>query len=392
MNLVHINEQENNYYETIIHNFALKGYRSLAIAKKNDSRFNLVGLVALEDPIRPDAYKTVQEIKDLGITVKILTGDNVAIAQEVAKDVGLKGHIISFAQHSAKDYHALKTLIETSDGFADIFPKDKYAIVQMLQSNKNIVGMTGDGINDAPALRQAEVGIAVSTATDIARESASVVLTQPGLYNIIDLVKQGRSIFERVSTWIFNKITRTIFKIIFIMIPFLILGKFIISSSALLLLILMTDFVKLSLSTDNERISQHPSIWNIKKLTAIAAIIGLVMVIQALILLFIGLHYFNFDENQHIYTYSFAILFYFAVCSILIARERGYFWQSVPGKIFLISIVIDTIVGFIITSFGWLGFKAISPWWSLGILLYASMCTFLINDALKQALFKKYGR
>ena len=202
--------------EDISDNSAKKGFRTLAVGSGRESGpIEVIGLVTLYDPPRPDALNLIDRLHDLGISVKMLTGDALQIAQEIGKSVGLKNvRRISEVKDSGTDGNAgPMNLLESADGLAEIFPEDKYDVIKQLQSTGHIVGMTGDGVNDAPALRQAEVGIAVSTATDVAKGAASVVLTEAGLINIIALVEQGRIIYQRILTWVLNKISRTIFKI-----------------------------------------------------------------------------------------------------------------------------------------------------------------------------------
>ena len=163
----------------------------------------------------------------------------------------------------AKPGNEAVDLLAGADGFAEVYPEDKYIVVQHLQAAGHVTGMTGDGVNDAPALRQAEVGIAVSTATDVAKGAASVVLTEPGLTNIVALVEQGRTIYQRILTWIINKISRTILKAAFVAIAFVVTGKFVVSAFAMLLLVFMTDFAKIALATDHVRSSSKPETWNI---------------------------------------------------------------------------------------------------------------------------------
>ena len=178
-----------------------KGARSLAVARgPENGPFELIGLVALFDPLRPDAKQLIAELNSLGISVKMLTGDGLSVAQEIGHDLDLKNiHRISDIK-SSRDQTTEDSinLLEDSDGLAEVYPEDKYTVVRQLQAAGHIVGMTGDGVNDAPALRQAEVGIAVKSATDVAKGAASVVLTDPGLIDIIALVEQGRSIYQRI--------------------------------------------------------------------------------------------------------------------------------------------------------------------------------------------------
>ena len=266
--------------------FAKRGFRTIAVAKTEDNGVHIIGLVALEDSPIPGAKQVITDLEDLQIKIKLLTGDALPIAQEIAKRVGLEESAVSFSQYKElkqqKNLEAAEELIMKYTVFAKIYPEDKYNIVKILQTAGRIVGMTGDGVNDAPALQQAEVGIAVSNATDVAKKAASIVLTQPGLEAIKELIVLGRLVFQRINTWIINKISRTVLKTGFIVSAFLLTGKFVISSAEMLLLIFMTDFIKLSLSTDNERISKKPCIWEIATLTRVGVILGVAMTIEAL--------------------------------------------------------------------------------------------------------------
>ena len=189
-------------------------------------------------------------------------------------------------------------LFAGADGFAEVFPEDKYIVVQHLQAAGHVTGMTGDGVNDAPALRQAEVGIAVSTATDVAKGAASVVLTEPGLTNIVALVEQGRTIYQRILTWIINKISRTILKAAFVAIAYVVTGKFVVSAFAMLLLTFMTDFAKIALATDHVRSSRKPETWNIGGFITVSVILGMAMVAEALFFLWIRLVALRFGDQR----------------------------------------------------------------------------------------------
>jgi plasma-membrane proton-efflux P-type ATPase len=229
---------------------AAKGYRALAVARGPETGApTLIGLVTLFDPPRPDAKALIASLRGLGISVKMLTGDALAVARDIAHGVGLPNIQRVADLKSAGDQAGTRAAdpLGSVDGFAEVYPEDKYVVVQRLQAAGHVTGMTGDGVNDAPALRQAEVGIAVSSATDVAKGAASVVLTEPGLTNIVTLVEQGRTIYQRILTWIINKISRTILKAAFVAIAFVVTGKFVVSASAMLLLVFMTDFAKIAL-------------------------------------------------------------------------------------------------------------------------------------------------
>ena len=237
-------------------------------------------------------------------------------------------------------------LLAGADGFAEVYPEDKYIVVQHLQAAGHVTGMTGDGVNDAPALRQAEVGIAVSTATDVAKGAASVVLTEAGLTNIVALVEQGRTIYQRILTWIINKISRTILKAAFVAIAFVVTGKFVVSAFAMLLLVFLTDFAKISLATDNVRPSKKPETWNIGGFIAVSVVLGVAMVAETLFLLWIGWTKFGLATNNNaLYTFSFLMLLYFAVFSVVSARERHWFWATLPSKTFMLALAADAIIG-----------------------------------------------
>jgi len=390
-----LDEKSEANLEARVNEFAKKGYRTLAVSKaKIKNRPELVGIVALYDPPRPDSIKLIKELRNFGLSVKMLTGDALPIAQEIGRDVGIGDRIVKVSElKELEKSNPLKAveLVEKSDGFAEVYPEDKYLIVKNFQAKGHIVGMTGDGVNDAPALKQAEVGIAVNNATDVAKGAASIVLTDEGLTDINGPIKIGRMMFQRINTWILNKITRTVLKTCFIVLAFLLLGKFVISASAMLIMIFMTDFVKISLSTDNVRWSKKPSIWDIDGLAKISVVLGLIMVVEAFGLLYIGLHYFNLGvDNGALSTFSFEILFFFAMFSIFVVREKGHFWDTAPSKILLSILLADMTLGVVLSTFGLLGLKAIPLIETIVVIGYAFLFSLIINDFIKFALLKKW--
>jgi magnesium-transporting ATPase (P-type) len=281
-------------------------------------------------------------------------------------------------------------LLAGADGFAEVYPEDKYIVVQHLQAAGHVTGMTGDGVNDAPALRQAEVGIAVSTATDVAKGAASVVLTEPGLTNIVALVEQGRTIYQRILTWIINKISRTILKAAFVAIAFVVTGKFVVSAFAMLLLVFMTDFAKIALATDHVRPSKKPETWNIEGFITVSVVLGVVMLAEALFLLWIGWSHFGLaTSNDALYTFSFLMLLYFAVFSVVSARERRAFWSTMPSKALMAALIADPLTGTILTRVGLPGLMPL-PWsQTLAIFAYAMVACLMVNDAVKVLMIKR---
>jgi plasma-membrane proton-efflux P-type ATPase len=371
---------------------AAKGYRTLAVARGPEAGSpTLLGLVSLYDPPRPDAKQLIAELQGLAVPVKMLTGDALPVALEIGQGVGLPNirRVADLKAAGALASNEAVDLLAGADGFAEVYPEDKYTVVKHLQAAGHVTGMTGDGVNDAPALRQAEVGIAVSSATDVAKGAASVVLTEPGLTNIVALVEQGRTIYQRILTWIINKISRTILKAAFVAIAFVVTGKFVVSAFAMLMLVFMTDFAKISLATDNVRPSKKPETWNIGGFITVSVVLGVAMLAETLLLLWIGWSHFGLatDDNA-LYTFSFLMLLYFAVFSVVSARERSWFWATLPSKTFLSALAADAFTGTVLTFVGLPGLKAL-PWWQMvAVFVYAMVACLVLNDAVKVAMIK----
>jgi H+-transporting ATPase len=389
-----LDDNSTEQLESRMSEFAAKGYRTLAVAKTNGQKQpKLVGLVTLHDAPRPDSKQLIQALKELGISVKMLTGDALPIAKEIAADVGLGDNVIRAAD--------LKELIkenaidaaqaaDKSDGFAEIYPEDKYTIVKSLQAAKHVVGMTGDGVNDAPALRQAEVGIAVSNATDIAKSAASVVLTNEGLTSIIDLVKNGRVIYERITAWILSKIVRTLQIATFVVLSYLLTGDYVVSAFAIILYFFMTDFVKIALSTDHLKWSTKPDVWNVTGLVKASTALSLLVIAESFALLYVGLNIFHLTvADQSLYTFTFEILFYSAMFLIFNVRERGHFWNTRPSRTLLVAIISSMIAAIIVTTIGLPGLTPISPAVTLFVVSCSAVFSLIVNDLVKFLLVKR---
>lgn len=374
--------------------YASKGYRTLAVAiDYGQGNIKIVGLAALYDMPRPDAKKLMDDLRNLGVSIKILTGDALPIAIETAKRVGLKGTITlssEFEKEMDKNPAKAADIIEKSEGFAEIYPQDKYTIVKSLQSKGHIVGMTGDGVNDAPSLKQAEVGIAVNNATDVAKGAASVVLMGKELTNILDLIKIGRMIYQRIITWILNKVVKTFQIVVFVVIAFFLTHKFIVSAYDVVLLLLFIDFVTLSISTDNVRWSKTPDVWDVSGIVKTSVILGALVVLESLAILYIGFAYFGLGSNIGLLnTYSFSIIFYFGLLSVFVVRERGHFWNSVPSKSLLYIILIDMLLVGAVVTLGIPGLKPLPLVDTLSVVGMSAFFSFVINDFAKYLLFKQ---
>lgn len=369
------------------------GQRALAVAAgPQGATPNLLGLVTLADPLRPDSAELITTLADLGVSVKMLTGDGLAVAEEIAHEVGLHA-IVRVAdldiRHTAG---APADPLAGVDGLAEVYPEDKYLVVKRLQDAGHITGMTGDGVNDAPALRQAEVGIAVSTATDVAKGAASVVLTQPGLTNIVALVRQGRTIYQRILTWIINKVSQTILKAAFVAVPFILTGRFVVSALTMLLLVFITDFAKITLATDNVHPSRRPETWRIGGYIATSAALGLAMSTEALVLLHLAWTRLGLADNAALLeSFSLVTLLSFSVFSIISTRERRLFWKSQPSRTLVVALTATLVGGIAFTFLGLPGFARL-PWPHVGfITAFSAIACLVVNDFLKAALIRRWA-
>ena len=372
---------------------AQKGFRILAVARaEDDGPLRIVGLALLSDPPRPDSRELIADLRSLGVTVKMLTGDALPVARQIGRDLGF-GNIASVPRPAAGERAGqIGALISANDGLAEIFPEDKFLVVKGLQERGHVVAMTGDGVNDAPALKQAEVGIAVSGATDVAKGAASVVLITEGLTGIVELMRNGRIIHQRVLTWIINKVSRTVLKCGFVVLPLLLTGKFVISALGILLVTFMTDFAKTALSTDRARPSPTPETWNIGPLMWIAAALGLLMLSEALAVLAFGWHRFDLAHDAgRLQTFAFQTLLFFAVFSMLSLRERRAFWASAPSAVLTLALGADAAVGLLIGAYGLAEMKPLPVSETALIVGVAFVFSLVVNDFVKVALMARYG-
>ena len=366
-----------------------KGFRVLAIAiseKSDFGNFKFAGLLALADPLRPDSKSIVEEIKKFGIKVKILTGDNMEIAKEITKQVSSGSKIIRMKDLDGLSESEQMEIIEDCDGFAEIYPEDKYKIVKLLQSKGHIVGMTGDGVNDSPALKQSEVGIAVSNSTDVAKTSASIVLTRPGLSEIADAIVTSRQIFQRMLTWVINKITKVILFDGVLLFGFLIFHNIIISTIGMVLLIFANDFLTMSISTDNVKYTGNPNKWNVKNITLASLPVSLFLILGGIICILVSRKYFNLDLAG-LQGFVTLLLILMSIFKIFIVRERRHFWSSRPGML-LVLISAIALIGFSLMGIFGLIISKLNFFYVLFI-LGMSLIFNIISDFPKYYLFKK---
>jgi H+-transporting ATPase len=367
-----------------VETWASQGFKTLAIAIDKSGVTTMAGIAALIDPPIPDSAKMISKIKELGIKVKMLTGDALPIARQIAIQVGVGKDIVAaglFRNHAK--INDIYKIIFAHNGFAEVLPEDKFNIVKALQQRHEITGMTGDGVNDAPALKQAEVGIAVRSATDVAKQAASVILLHEGLDSIISLITVGRTTHHRITNWVVSKISKTLFTVVFVCAAYFITGQFVVNAFDMILLLFIVDFVSLTLSTDTVTWSKNPESWAIRPLVKKGFIIGLLNITEALIWLFIGRKYFEMPGLNELHSFGFAILFFTGIFNILIIRTPGRFYQQPIGKALLYAIIADVLFSFVMLTVGVPGFQSLSTLITGCSLLYFLFCSLVINDWVK---------
>jgi H+-transporting ATPase len=374
-----------------VEEMSIRGYRTLGVAKSSvDDLDNVqfVGLLSLADPPRADSRDMIAGAIKLGVKPMMLTGDNIAIAREIARQVSIGDKIIRMEEFRKMDEAQQARTIEEIDGFAEIYPEDKYEIVQLLQSIGHLVAMTGDGVNDAPALKQAEMGIAVSSATDVAKAAASTVLTEPGVGVIIDAIKTSRHIYQRMLTWVINKVTKVIQVVGLLTIGFLWFHDTVISLLGMTLLIFANDFVTMSLATDNVEYTANPNTWNVRNIAFASLIVGALLVGEGAIALIVGSRYFHLPFDQ-LRTFMVLALIFTSQFRVYIVRERNHFWSSRPGRELLMATASSIVVFSILGVFGLFVPRVTLPQ-MLFALGFSALFTFAI-DYPKFFAFRNFG-
>jgi H+-transporting ATPase len=374
-----------------VQELSLKGCRALGVARSEDGKpesLQFVGILALSDPLRPDSKSTISEIRESGVRPMMLTGDNFSVAKEIASQAGIGGKIIRISDVNSLPEKEQPAAIDGCDGIAEIYPEDKFRIVKMIQSRGHMAGMTGDGVNDAPALKQAEMGIAVSNATDVAKAAASMVIIEPGTKVIIEAIKTSRQIYQRMLTWAINKITKSIQFLGLLTIGFFWFHDNIVSLSGLMLAVFANDFMTISLATDNASSTNNPNKWNVMNITIASAILGMLLVIQGLISIYVAINYFKMDLDT-LRPFMVILLVYTSQFRVLMVRERRHFWSSIPGRDLLITATV-TLAAF--TLVGALGFVMPAvPLAALAFLFVFSLLFTLLMDIPKYYAFRKLG-
>jgi len=377
--------------EQAVNEFAGRGFRSLGVARADEKgKWRFLGILPLFDPPREQAKATIASAKEMGVIVKMVTGDQIAIARETSRQLGLGTNILDatgLGDSKKIETTAETALIEKADGFAQVFPEHKFHIVDILQKRGHIVGMTGDGVNDAPALKKADCGIAVSGATDAARAAASIVLLTDGLSVIIDAIKESRRIFQRMNSYAIYRIAETLRVLFFMTLAILVFNFYPLTAVMIVMLALLNDGAILSIAYDNVHYKNKPEAWNMKLVLGISTVLGVIGVVSAFGLFYLGERVFKLDR-PHIQTLMYLKLSVAGHLTIFLTRTRGPFWSIRPAKILWIAVLGTQIVATLIAVYGF--FMTPLGWgWALFVWGYA-LAWFLLNDRIKLLAYRVF--
>ena len=369
-----------------VNEFAKKGHRALGVAQTNkENKWQFAGLIALFDPPREDSAETIKTAQSMGVNVKMVTGDHIAIAKEISSRVNLGDDIVLPAVFLDRPDSEAQGVVEKAEGFAEVFPEHKYRIVELLQRMGHIVGMTGDGVNDAPALKKANAGIAVEGATDAAKSAADLVLTKPGLSVIIDAIKESRKIFQRMTNYGTYRIAETIRVLLFMTASIVIFQFYPVTALMLVLLALLNDLPIMTIAYDNVKYSDKPEKWNMRQLLGIATFLGIIGVFSTFGILYIGLVVLDLNPLV-LQSFIYLKLSVAGHLTVFVARTKGPFWSVRPAKPLLFAVIVTQLVATLITVYGIL-LPAMG--WGLAALVWGyAFALFVVTDFAKVRLYK----
>jgi H+-transporting ATPase len=394
MGLCHLDPETSAQAQKVVDDLAAKGYRTLGVARSaNTGPWQFLGILPLFDPPREDSQETIAEARRHGVQVKMVTGDNVAIAREISQHLGLGTNIKPASQllkegaDISKLEGAAAAAIEAADGYAEVFPEHKYGIVRALQSRGHITGMTGDGVNDAPAIKQADVGIAVSGATDAARAAADLVLTAPGLSVIVKAVEEARRIFERMNSYAIYRIVETIRIMFFVVLAMVFYNFYPITAIMIILLALFNDAPIMAIAFDNTMVDPEPVKWNMRRVLTISTVLGLIGVAETFLILIIAKNWLKFDIPE-IQSFIFLKLAVAGHLTLFVARTpRMFLRRPWPAPVLLWSAIVTKVLAtlFVVYPFG-----LITPisWEAVGIIWAYCLAWIFIEDLAKLAVLR----
>jgi H+-transporting ATPase len=377
--------------EKAVNEFAARGFRSLGVARSDqEDKWQFLGVLPLFDPPREEAKATIATARQMGVNVKMVTGDQVAIARETAGKLGLGTNILDASGFGDTKHHETAQLaesIEKADGFAQVFPEHKFHIVDVLQQRGHIVGMTGDGVNDAPALKKADCGIAVSGATDAARAAASIVLMTSGLSVIIDAMKASRKIFQRMNSYAIYRIAETLRVLLFMTLAILIFNFYPLTAVMIVMLALLNDGAILSIAYDNVHYKDKPEVWNMRMVLGIATVLGVVGPVAAFGLFYLGDRVFHLD-HPHLQPMMYLMLSVAGHMTIFLTRTRGPFWSIRPARILLLAVLGTQAVATLIAVYGL--FMTPLGWGWAGFVWGYALIWALLSDRVKLLAYRVF--
>lgn len=371
-----------------VKSFAARGFRSLGVAQASDGgAWEFLGVLPLFDPPREDSKSTIAAAAKMGVKVKMVTGDQVAIAKEMASQLNLGKNIVDAALlESTKEHQPSKVAeaIEEADGFAQVFPEHKFHIVRILQQTGHIVGMTGDGVNDAPALKQADAGIAVSGSTDAARAAADLALLSPGVSVIIDAIRESRMMFQRMNSYAIYRIAETIRVLLFMTLSIIIFNFYPVTAIMIVLLALLNDGAILSIAYDRTKYANEPEAWNMPIVLGVSSCLGLMGVVETFGLFYLAERVLHMNREM-IQTLIYLKLSVAGHLTLFVARVRGRFFSIRPANILLFAVIgtqllatLITVCGVFMRPIGWFWAGTVWAYW------------FFIEDEVKLAAYRLF--
>jgi len=386
-----------------IEEFAKKGYRTLGVARADEpNKWNFLGLLSMFDPPRSDTKETLDHVKAMGVHPKMITGDHEAIAKELCETLDLGTNILpiaSFEEEHKEKGERFDALVESADGFAEVFPEHKFDIVKVFQRKGHVVGMTGDGVNDAPALKQADVGISVDGAVDAAKEAADLVLTEPGLLVISRAIEEARKIFGRMKSYAMYRISETCRLLFFLLAAMLVFNDHPLTAIMIILIALLNDIPIMMIAYDHMRPHSKPVTWNMKEVLIISIGLAIVGVVSTFGLYWIGDKYWFTTETDMVHKFHLlrTLAFMGILCggnlTIYLTRNIGPIWQKpLPEWKFFVATIFSQIVGTLVSVYGLgtedflgIGWKYVGYSW-VYILIW-----FLICMLTKEGLYRMIG-
>ena len=393
MEMAELSDEMQTHAQQVVDAFAAQGYRALGVARKNSDApgWTFLGILSLFDPPREDSAKTIAHTRAYGVNMKMVTGDNLAIARQISAKLGLGDNILRAdalpIDGDGADHKASIDAVEQADGFAEVFPEHKFAIVKILQKRDHITGMTGDGVNDAPALKQADVGIAVSGATDAARAAADLVLTAPGLSVIVTAIEEARRIFERMSAYAIYRISETIRIMFFVVLAMVFFDFYPITAIMIILLAFFNDVPIMTIAYDHTGLEKKPVRWNMQQVITVATAMGIVGVFGSFGMLLIAMDWLHLDVSQ-IQTYVFLKMAVAGHLVLFVARSKGHFWERPwPAPVMIWSAVVTKLAATLLAAYG---FGLITPisWPEIALIWGYSFASAMLTDLVKVQVYR----